>query len=305
LQIAEANAARTELEGVTLANSQIRSRTGVSVIGVWDHGHLGTVEPETVITRQSVLVLAGTAEQIAVYNSTFGRSQPGKSHVIIVGGGRVGRITSRTLMESGLSTTIIEKVAGRVVDHPEALIGDATRIEILKAARAREADTIIITPHDDDVNISLTIFFNRLRANLQIIARCTLERNVRTLHRAGADLVLSSASMGANMIFNRIRGSDNLLLAEGVCVFPSPVPDKMANRRLADCAVRKETGCTIIAVDHDGVRTINPEPDMVLPAGGTLLLTGTLEAEEKFLKNFKPDLASDALRRRWRQKDKV
>lgn len=272
---------------------------------MWDHGHLGTVEPETVITRQSVLVLAGTAEQIAVYNSTFGRSQPGKSHVIIVGGGRVGRITSRTLMESGLSTTIIEKVAGRVVDHPEALIGDATRIEILKAARAREADTIIITPHDDDVNISLTIFFNRLRANLQIIARCTLERNVRTLHRAGADLVLSSASMGANMIFNRIRGSDNLLLAEGVCVFPSPVPDKMANRRLADCAVRKETGCTIIAVDHDGVRTINPEPDMVLPAGGTLLLTGTLEAEEKFLKNFKPDLASDALRRRWRQKDKV
>lgn len=305
LQIAEANAADTELEGVTLANSQIRHRTGVSVIGVWDHGHLRTVEPETVITRQSVLVLAGTAEQIATYNATFGRSHAGKSHVVIVGGGRVGRITSRTLMESGLSTTIIEKVAERVADHPEAIIGDATRIEILKAARAREADTIIITPHDDDVNISLTIFFNRLRANLQIIVRCSLERNVQTLHRAGADLVLSSASMGANMIFNRIRKSDNLLLAEGVCVFPSPVPDKMANRRLADCAVRKETGCTIIAVDHDGVRTVNPEPDLVLPAGGTLLLTGTLEAEEKFLKNFKPDLAPDALRRSWRQKNKA
>ncbi|MES2659705.1 MAG: NAD-binding protein [Verrucomicrobiota bacterium] len=304
LQIAEANAARTELEGLTLANSQIRARTGVSIIGVWDHGRLTTVEPDTVIKRQTVLVLAGTAEQISSYNSTFSRKLPGKSHVIIVGGGRVGRITSRLLTEAGLSTTIIEKVAERVAGHPEAIIGDATHIEVLKAARAREADTIIVTTHDDDLNISLTIFFRRLRENIQIISRCTLDRNVQTLHRAGASLVLSSASMGANTIFNMIRESDNLLLAEGVFVFPSPVPKKMAGRKLADSAVRSETGCTVIAVEHEGERTVNPEPDVVIPAGGTLLLIGTLEAEENFLKAFEPDLAPKTMRRQWREERK-
>lgn len=302
LQIAEANAAGTELEGLTLAKSGIRGRTGVSVIGVWDRGGLTTVEPETVIERQTVLMLAGTEQQIIRYNAAYSRKLTGQSHVVIVGGGRVGRITSILLREAGLSTTIIEKVAERVVDHPEAVIGDATRIEVLKIARAREADTIIVTTHDDDVNISLTIYFRRLRENMQIISRCTMDRNAQTLHRAGANLVLSSASMGANTIFNMIRESDNLLLAEGVFIFPSPVPQRMAGRALADSAVRTETGCTIIAVEHEGERTVNPEPDFIIPDGGTLLLIGTLEAEEKFLKEFEPDLAPQRRRRKRRER---
>ncbi len=298
LQIAEANAAGTELEGLTLAGSEIRQRTGVSIIGVWDHGQLRAAEPHTIIGRQTVLVLAGTGAQIASYNQTFSRPQSEKSHVVIVGGGRVGRIVSTTLMEAGLSTTIIEQNADRVARHPEAVIGDATRMEILKAARAREATTVIITTHDDDVNISLSIFFRRLRDNLQIISRCSLERNVGTLHRAGADLVLSSASMGANLIFNEVRENTSLLLAEGVLVFPAPVPDRLAGRRLADCALRTETGCTIIAVEHLGERIVNPGIDIILPAGGTLLLIGTLEAEEKFLKAFPPQAHGQPQHRR-------
>lgn len=288
LEIAEANAAGTELEGLTLAESRIRSLTGVSVIGVWDHGQLRTVDPHTPITRQTVLVLAGTRDQMQNYNTAFARETADEdAHVVIVGGGRVGRITSKHLIEAGLSTTIIEKIAARVEGHPEAVIGDATHIDVLKKAGARKAGTIIITPHDDDLNVALTIFFRRLRENVQIISRCTLERNARTLHRAGADLVLSSASMAANSIFNRIRESDNLLLAEGVFVFPSPVPAAMADRPLAESALRSETGCTVIAVEKDGQRTVNPDPHTILPSGGKLLLIGTLEAEEKFLRHYR------------------
>lgn len=301
LLIAEANVAHTDLVGKTLADTGIRSRTGVSVIGVWDHGRLKTVDPSAMMKRHSVLVLAGTQEQIDAYNRCFCTKNEDRGHVVIVGGGKVGRITYQALVEAGMTPAVIEKNPERVAQLPEAVIGDATQIEILKAARARDAATVIITSHDDDVNISLTIFFRRLRENLQIISRCSLERNVETLHRAGADLVLSSASMGANIIFNSIRESDNLLLAEGVCVFPSPVPARMAGRRLADCAVRSETGCTIIAIEKNGERVVNPEPQHVLPKDATLLLIGTLEAEEKFLKQFKPDLAPAALRRKWRR----
>jgi Trk K+ transport system NAD-binding subunit len=302
LQIAEANAAGTRLEGKTIAASEIRTLTGVNVIGLWDHGRLRTVDPETIIGRQTVLVLAGTAAQIESYNATFSRRIVAQSHVVIVGGGRVGRITSNALRAAGLSTCIIEKVPERVAQHPEAVIGDATQIDVLKAARTREADTIIITSHDDDLNISLTIFFRRLRESFQIISRCTNEQNVRTLHRAGADLVLSSASMGANTIFNMVRKSDNLLLAEGVFIFPSPVPASMAGRAISDCAVRTETGCTIIAVENRGERVVNPGPDIILPASGTLLLIGTLEAEERFLQHFSPDPRSRPERVWWRRK---
>jgi voltage-gated potassium channel len=288
LQIAEANAADTEIEGLTLASSGIRGRTGVSVIGIWDHGRLHSVGPDTPITRQAVLVLAGTREQMERYSEIFSRSCE-RSHVLIIGGGRVGRVTSDALREAGLSATIIEKLPERVEGRADAIVGDATHIDVLKKARAREARALIVTTHDDNLNISLTIFFRRLREDFQIIARCTMERNAGTLHRAGADLVLSSASMSANIIFNRIRESDNLLLAEGVFVFPSPVPEAMADRPLAESALRSETGCTVIAVEKDGERIVNPAPETILPRGGKLLLIGTLEAEEKFLKIYRDD----------------
>lgn len=304
LIIAEASVAGTRLEGMTIVASGIRPETGLSVIGMWDRGKLRTVEPDTVMVRQTVLVLAGTEQQIENYNRVFSRTRSGREKILIVGGGRVGRMTAEMLREAGFVPVIIEKLAERVEGVPDVVVGDATKIETLKEARARDAGTVIVTTHDDDVNISLTIFFRRLRESLQIISRCTLDRNVGTLHRAGANLVLSSATMGANTIFNLVREDDNLLLAEGVLVFPSPVPAIMAGRKLADCAVRTETGCTIIAVEKDGERLVNPDPGTVLPEDGNLLLIGTLEAEEKFLKQFKPDLAPESMRRRWRKKRK-
>ncbi len=75
----------------------------------------------------------------------------------------------------------------------------------------------------------------------------------------------------------------------------------MAGRLVAECAVRSETGCTIIAVEHAGERILNPDPGFRLPEGGTMLLIGTLEAEEKFLRQFKPELSPQDLQRRWRR----
>lgn len=290
LLIAEAAAASTPLVGQTLAQSALRTRTGVSVIGIWDHGRLTVAEAGMVIHKDTIFVLAGTREQIERYNSTFPNNPEEKPRVLIIGGGRVGRATSRALKELGIQTTIIEKLAERVVGHSEAVIGDATQMDILKKAAAREATTLIITTHDDDTNVALTIFFRRLRSNWQILVRSTLDRNVKTLLRAGADLVLSYASMGANTVFNLLRGGDHLLLAEGVNIFPVEVPGKLSKHKLAELDIRSQTGCTVVAVEHAGKRIVNPGPEVVLPEGGRIFLIGTLEAEEKFLAAYKPDL---------------
>ena len=149
-------------------------------------------------------------------------------------------------------------------------------------AGLQEAASVIITTHDDDVNVFLTIFYRRLRNALQIISRCTLEQNNSRLHRAGADLTLSYASMGANTIFNHLRGSDTVLLAEGVNIFSAKVPGSMAGKSLAESAARSRTGCSIIALEVDGKREINPDPSIVLPQDANLALIGSLEAEKKF-----------------------
>ncbi|MFN2441821.1 MAG: TrkA family potassium uptake protein [Thermoanaerobaculia bacterium] len=286
LLIAEASTFGTPLPGQTLGESGLRNRTGVGVIGVWDHGRLQVADRDTMIGTETIFILAGTREQLDSYNHAFSNAAAPTPRVLIIGGGRVGRSASLALQSLGIQTTIVEKVAERVAEHPEAIIGDATRMEVLKKAGVREATTVIITTHDDDTNVALTIFFRKLRENWQILARSNFDRNVKTLSRAGADLVLSFASMGASTVFNLIRGGETLLLAEGLRVFPAAIPPSVAGRSLGESKIRTRTGCTVISVEEEGRRELNPGVDFVMPEGGRMFLVGTLEAEDRFLEVF-------------------
>ncbi len=292
LVIAEANPAKTPLIGKTIADSRVRDTTGVTIVGLWVRGTFEPADPGSEIGDHSVLVLAGTKAQIERYNEIFGQHRQEENKILIAGGGRVGRATAQELTEAGVKWTMIEKLPERVRDHANTIIGDASDFDVLVKAGLREAATVIITTHDDDVNIFLTIFYRRLRSDTQIISRCTQDKNAPRMHRAGADLTLSYASMGANTIFNVLRGSDTVLLAEGVNIVTTRVPPALVGKTLAKSAVRSRTGCSIIAVELDGKREINPPPDIVLEEDAKLVLIGTLEAEQRFFSSFKPSIGA-------------
>jgi voltage-gated potassium channel len=296
LLIAEAGAYGTPLAGRTLEQGGLRKATGVSVIGVWDHGRLVVADRDTMIHSESVFVIAGTREQIQRYNDAYPNTTGYVPRVLVIGGGGVGRATWRTLRERGIRATIIEKNAARVHGYPDTVLGDATEMDVLKKADVREATTLVVTTHDDDTNVALTIFFRKLRSNWQILVRSTLDRNVKTLQRAGADLVLSYASMGANSAFNVMRGGDYMLLSEGINVFPADVPAELVGRSLGESRIRTKTGCTVVLVEAGDHREMNPGVEYVLPKNGRMLLVGTLEAEDAYLSMF-PSANSRASRR--------
>ena len=149
-----------------------------------------------------------------------------------------------------------------------------------------ESPSVVITTHDDDVNVYLTLYCRRLREDIQIISRSTLERNIDTLHRAGADFVISEASMGANAIFNLLHRSDVLLLAEGLDVFKVPVPASLAGKTLVNSFLRKETGCSVIAIDAGNGAQVNPHPGTTLPPDAEIILIGSVESEQRFLNRY-------------------
>jgi voltage-gated potassium channel len=198
----------------------------------------------------------------------------------------VGRATARSLDEENTEWTMIEKLAERVQFPDKTIVGDGSEFELLVKAGLHDAASVIITTHDDDTNIFLTIFYRKLRPNTQIISRCTHEANVNRLHRAGADLVLSYASMGANTIFNFLKGRDTVLLAEGVTVFTANVPKAIVGQSLAEANFRAKTSCSIIAIEVDGVRNISLDPRTILPPKSRLVLVGSAEAEERFRNAF-------------------
>jgi len=288
LLIAEATAAGTPLMGKSLAATRLREHIGINVIGVWERGRFESAKATTQIGPNTVLVMAGSAAQFQRYNELFCIYHQAMAPVIIIGGGRVGRATGQALAERHLDYRIIERLPERVPPGAaeKYALGDAGKLEILQKAGLNESPAVIITPHDDDVGIYLTIFCRRLRNDLQIISRATHDRNVSTLHRAGADFVMSYASMGSNIIFNLLKRSDILMLAEGLNVFRMKVPAALAGKSLAETSLRQQTGCSVIAVNAGGQFLINPDPQLTLDGSAEIIMIGSLEAEQEFFKRY-------------------
>jgi voltage-gated potassium channel len=140
-----------------------------------------------------------------------------------------------------------------------------------------------VTTHEDDMNVFLTLYVRRLRPDVQILSRANADRNVSTLHRAGADAVLSYASLGATAIWNELGADDSLVVAEGLDVFRAPVPAWLAGRTLADSDAGSPSGCSVLGLVRDGsARVERPDPDTPIPAGASLVLIGDGDAQERF-----------------------
>ncbi|MCL4860774.1 MAG: NAD-binding protein [Caldilineaceae bacterium] len=286
LRIAEATVGQTALVGKTLRESRLRERIGISVLGVWERGRFAAAHPETRITAGMVIVLAGSEADIARYNELHCKKPASLAPVLIIGGGRVGRATARALVERGQDYRIVELLPERVRDPERYVVGDAAELEVLEQAGIQTTDTVVVTTHDDDTNIYLTIYCRRLRPDIQIISRSRLERNVATLHRAGADFVLSYASMGANIIMNLLHRSNILMVAEGLDIFKIRIPSSLVGRRLADIDLPANTGCTLVAIKQNGRIETRIDPYTPLPADAELVLIGSVESEDRFLRLY-------------------
>lgn len=287
LIIGEAPATGTPLVGKTLAESKLREAIGVNVIGLWERGKFISPRPDIIINEMSVLVLAGSVDQLRNYDDYFGIYNNKDGPVIIIGAGRVGRATAKSLKDRKMDFVVVEKDPVRAKRCGNYVVGDAADREILYEAGMEKAHTVIITTHDDDTNIYLTLYCRRLKPELKIIARATLERNVNTLHRAGADFVMSYASMGANAIYNILERDEVLMIAEGLNVFRTQTPKILQNRSIREVDLRRETGCSIVAIQNGDDMLINPDPDYILNADTELVIIGNYESEKEFAEFIK------------------
>jgi len=285
LLIAEASAMRTPLEGKTLIQSNLRENTGVTVVGLWDRGLFKIPEPQTRIDSTTVLVLAGSAEQLKKYDEVFSIYRDYHTTgapVLILGGGRVGRAAAQMLEERQIVYRVVEKNS-KLVQNDNYIKGNAADLETLNRAGIQEAPSVIITTHDDSMNIYLTIYCRQLRSDIQIVSRANLNGNISKLHRAGADHVMSHASMGANTIINLLKPNKLLMFAEGLNIFRTPIHSSLVGKSLAESHIRKQTGCSVIAIGRENKLNINPEPSILLRGNDEMVLIGTSDAEKRLM----------------------
>lgn len=285
LLIAEAPAMRTSLVGKNLQQTMLRETTGITVVGVWEMGRFEMPTAATHINSTTVLLLAGSAEQLKSYDEHIGGHQKLRAPVLILGGGRVGLAAAEALEQAGIDYRIIEKNKKLAV-KPKYIYGSAADINILTRAGIEDAPSIIITTHNDPTNIYLTIYCRKLRPDIQIICRANLDRNISKLHTAGANLVMSSASLAANTILNLLKPDDVLMLAEGLNAFRAGIHSSLVGKSLVESQIRMKTGCSVIAINHDGEMVSNPDPSLRFSEKDELIMIGTDDAEKRYFKIY-------------------
>ncbi|MBT8386629.1 MAG: NAD-binding protein, partial [Ignavibacteria bacterium] len=245
-----------------------------------------TARPEMKITPNTVLVLAGSEQGLNKYDELFCIYHTSHEPVVVIGGGKVGSATSQALEKREIDYRVVERNPELIPDDDRFILGNAADLEILEKAGIMNAPTTIITTHDDDTNIYLVIYCRRLRPDIQIISRATLDRNIATLHRAGADFVLSYESMGANTMFNLLDRSDILMVTEGLDVFKVKFPSSLEGKSLAESGIRSKTGCSVVALVSGGETQFYFDPNTPLSAETEIILIGSLADENRFLEIF-------------------
>jgi Trk K+ transport system NAD-binding subunit len=291
LRIAEASASHTAHVGKTLGQTDFLSRFGLNVVGIWRGKEYKNAMPDTVIEAEDMLLLAGTSEMLKAFARQLdGGVMKDRAPVLILGGAQAGQAAAQTLDEHGLPFRLVEKNSAtlpkNICEDSRYIVGNAEDYDTLRKAGVDVADTVIITTRDDAMSIYLTIYCRKLRPDAQIISRATTERNVVSLYDAGANLVMSAATLAANIITNILAPGRELPLTEGLNLFRVKVPNALLGVSLHDSNVRGKTQCNVVAIRSGEVMSIPPNQNEPLKQGDEMLLIGTVEAERAFMAKY-------------------
>jgi Trk K+ transport system NAD-binding subunit len=261
------------LIGTTLAESGIRERTGVNVIGAWlDGTFVPSPDPERRIGRNTVLLAAGHEDQLEalVDLAQAPRRSHRREHVVVAGYGEVGSTVREHLLDDGLRCTVVDVVDGPDVD----VVGDATEEETLREAGLEEASAIILTLASDTDAIFATLVARELSDEVEIVCRASEAESQSKLYAAGADYVLALSTVSGRMLVEAALDEDVMSVETGVELVRAEAP-ALVGRTLAEADVRSRTGCTVIAVERSGEVLTDLGPDFRVEEGDALIVAGT------------------------------
>ncbi|NPA12543.1 MAG: cation:proton antiporter regulatory subunit [Aquificae bacterium] len=98
---------------------------------------------------------------------------------------------------------------------------------------------------------------------------------------------LGSVLMGA--YYRPEQEKEKEVLIENLAIEWVKIPptSPLAGKTIKEADIRKRSGVTVIAIIKENETIVNPKPDEVISAGDTVVIVGTREQVENFLKEYK------------------
>ncbi len=131
-----------------------------------------------------------------------------QGHIIIAGLGRFGQIVARVLTARGIAFTaldgdaeqvaVVRRFGGRV------FFGDASRLEILRAAQADKARAFVICVSDVTTSLAIAALVRRHYPDVPVFARARDRQHVHTLMDMGVDNIVRETFLSALDLTRRV-----------------------------------------------------------------------------------------------------
>jgi len=181
------------------------------------------------------------------------------AHTVIVGYGVKGRAAARELREHGVppEKIVVIDASPTAVDEANqlgyaAVLGDATRNEVLEQAKVGRAAALVVASDDDATAVLVTLSARRLNRTAQIVVSARESENVPLLEQSGADAVITSSEAAGRMLGMAAEKpavgqvvEDLLRTGSGLDIIDRPVAREEVGRRVSDINAR------ILAVVRD------------------------------------------------------
>lgn len=236
-------------------------------------------------------------------------------HVIIAGGGRVGRNVARVLSRMQFPFILIELDNRRVEQAQKegwpVIFGDASHQTVLEAAHVRTAGLCLVTTPSINVTAMIVRRIQRLNPSVHIVARASGEKPMAELHALGVyEVVLPEFEAGLEItrqallhlrvpaeeiqrfsddvrselyrpMFELGRAHENLVaIKEAGRVLSLHWVELrdgsyLVGKNLQDSQVRSVTGVTVVGILRDGVLNSNPSGEEAFEAGDMIAVIGS------------------------------
>ncbi len=257
----------SELADSTLRRSDLRRKSGATVIGRWRGGEfLENPDPDETLNAGSILVVVGS-ERAVTEAGAMATPLQREGPVLVLGYGEVGAKVAQILRDMGTEVVVLDRVAQDGVD----IVGDALDAAILKRAGAADASALVLSVGNDSTTLFATAVARDTVPDVPIVARVQRSEIVQRIHQAGAEFGLSLAEVAGEILAHKLLGEEWLSLEQRVKLVRVGAVG-LVGKSLREGRIGQRTGCAVVAIERDGDVLVEISDDIVVESNDRLCL---------------------------------
>lgn len=150
--------------------------------------------------------------------------------------------------------------------------------------RLGQSELVLLGVGSVPETVDSTVALEQLVSDPEVIARANDVENTTKLYRAGAEYVLALSTITGRMLSSVLIDEEEVLSPNLQFEVIRTSAPALEGRSLGEADVGDITGATVVAVERDGELLTNIGPEYTARADDTLIVAGSDDAVNKFIR---------------------